>query len=144
MQESQIKKFVDGSTWLSRLLLALTALTVTWILFCAYLLLLKSTEQPMLQTVWLAHQSARVAFESFILFVALVVLPSKRVQLRFAYILVVLSLAWSIVIFRLEFTEWPWMVFYESPVVSIMVWWFGGFTLCAVMIYLLFLKLSGK
>ena|SRR5271154_1679151 len=126
-----------GATRSSRMFLALMAMVGTWLISCATLLLLRLSFEPGLAVGGLALISAPVAGYSYVFFVIPVTaLFSRRLQLRFAYVLVALSLVWSTLVLRTLFREWPWTILREPLVGFFLPCWFGGFTLCAVGIYL--------
>jgi hypothetical protein len=129
----------QGATRSSRALLALAAMMCIWVISSAVLLLFSKSGS-------LALMSAAVAGYSYALFVVPVVtLFSRRLQLRFGYVLVLLSLAWSSLLMRLLFQEWPWTALLREPAdAAFFVSWFGGFTLCAVGLYLYWLRRGAR
>jgi hypothetical protein len=126
-----------GGNGSSRAFLAMGAMLGAWLLSSVALLLLRLTFEPGRKLGGRARMSATVAGCSDVFFVIPVTaLFPRRVPLRFTYGLVALSFAWSGLALRVLFAEWPWKML-RAPLVGVFVpCWFGGFTLCAVGVYL--------
>jgi hypothetical protein len=116
-----------------------------WLLSCAMLFALRLTFEPGLELGGLALMSALVAGCSYALFaVPVTALFSPRLQLRFASVLLLLSLAWSTLVLRVLFQEWPWDMLRHPRVGYFFPCWLGSFTLCAVVIYLFLLRRGAR
>lgn len=88
----------------------------------------------------MALYSLIVAGLSFLFFAApLVSLLTRRLQLRFFYLIILLSLGCECALFHYFFREWPWAAFNEAWPSAFMPAWFLAFTIVAVGIYLLLL-----
>ncbi len=132
-------------TWKRRVATSLWAMFGTWILSCGCLLLLRLTFEPDLQLRLLALYSFIVAGLSYLFFAApLVLLLTRRHQIRFFYLIMFLSLACECAIFHYLFREWPWAAFSEPWPSAFMPAWFLGFTVTALGSYFILLWFSER
>ncbi len=124
-----------GATRLSRALLSFATMCSSWLVSLALLAMLKVTFEPGLEIPFLASWSGIFSAVTFCIFVVpLVTVFSRRVQLRFFYLVVLCSFGWDALVMRWFFQEWPWTIwFHESGFLFLA--WFGEFTCVALAIY---------
>ena len=134
-----------ADTWQRRLLLCFWAMFGSWCLSSSFLLLLRLIFEPDLQLRLLALYSFIVAGLSYLFFAApLVLLLTRRHQIRFFYVITFLSLACESAIFHYLFREWPWAAFNEPWPSAFMPAWFLGFTVTALGSYFILLWFSER
>jgi len=116
-------------------------MVAAWIISCFYLFLVQQMGQPGLKALFLDKDAGAVAAITYLLFVVPVTaLLPRWTQLRFAYLILFLSIGWSSLVFHTLFVTWPWTALRkDGPASLFFLPWFGGFTLCALAIYLLLL-----
>ena len=107
----------------------------SWFVSLALVAMLKMTFEPGLETSFLALWSGIFSAVTCCIFVLpLVTVFSRRVQLRFFYLVALFSFGWDALVMRWFFRAWPWSLWFHESGFLLPVW-FGEFTCVALAIY---------